>query len=324
MRRLVVVPFALLGLLACSAERKVSERETVPQRAVVRQTEKPAVSVRVQQRGWKEWQQKQAREKALQEEKLKKARAEQLAAAKAAEKARLEAEAAERQAELAGSDRALLQLEADRSRSEAERAQAALTIRQQELAAAEAAQQEQQAELERTRLELEQQRTELAVREQALQQEQQARADAEARARAALEQVATVREEARGLVVTLNGSVLFAFDDASLLPDAQRRLDVVADVLKQAPDQTFTVEGHTDNIGEDYYNISLSQRRAQAVRDYLASRGVDPSQIRSHGYGEVRPIADNGSPEGRANNRRVEIVLPKSATGIGGSGDEGR
>lgn len=321
MSRRALVVLASLGVVGCSAERKVSERETTPQRVVVaQQPQKPQVRVSVEQKGWKQWQAQQEREKQLRTQQVAKARADQAEAIRRAEQARLRADAAAREAALAGNDRERAQWQAQKARQEAEQAQAALSARQQELTAAEQAQQQYAAELEKARAELDAQRTELEQREQALQQEQQARAAAEQRARSALEQVATVKEEARGLVVTLNGSVLFAFDDASLLPSAQKRLDVVADVLKQAPDQTFTVEGHTDAVGEDHYNLELSQRRAQSVRDYLVSKGVDNSQIKANGYGELRPVADNASAEGRANNRRVEIVLPKSTTGIGGSG----
>ena len=107
----------------------------------------------------------------------------------------------------------------------------------------------------------------------------------------------------------MNGSVLFATNQNSLLGTAQERLNQVAEVLKEQPELNFTVIGHTDSQGGDDYNLQLSQKRADAVRDYLVSRGVDSSHIRSVGRGKNEPIADNASAEGRANNRRVEIVL---------------
>jgi outer membrane protein OmpA-like peptidoglycan-associated protein len=73
------------------------------------------------------------------------------------------------------------------------------------------------------------------------------------------------------------------------------------------------VEGYTDSQGSDTYNLDLSQRRADAVRDYLVHRGYDSSRVQAHGIGEGRPIADNATAEGRANNRRVEIVLEREA-----------
>jgi outer membrane protein OmpA-like peptidoglycan-associated protein len=138
-------------------------------------------------------------------------------------------------------------------------------------------------------------------------QAEKARVDAEA----ALLKLIAAKEESRGLVITLSGSVLFAFNEAALLPDARARLDQVADALLGAPDRSIVVEGYTDSRGSDSFNLDLSQRRAEAVREYLVGRGVVPDLIRAQGFGKARPIADNNTPEGRANNRRVEIVLPQ-------------
>ena len=112
----------------------------------------------------------------------------------------------------------------------------------------------------------------------------------------------------RGLIVTL-GDVLFAFNKAELTPQATPRLDKLASFLRQFPDRRLLIEGYTDSVGSDGYNQDLSQRRAQSVRDALAQRGVDPSRITAMGYGKGFPVADNTSPEGRAMNRRVEIVI---------------
>lgn len=112
----------------------------------------------------------------------------------------------------------------------------------------------------------------------------------------------------RGLIVTL-GDVLFAFNKAELTPQAAPRLDKLASFLRQFPDRRLLIEGYTDSVGSDGYNQDLSQRRAQSVRDALAQRGVDPSRITAMGYGKGFPVADNTSPEGRAMNRRVEIVI---------------
>lgn len=142
--------------------------------------------------------------------------------------------------------------------------------------------------------------------------EQAARMSAEARARDAvqkLSQLASIKEDTRGTMITLSGSVLFASNKSDLLPDARERLNQVANVLKEQPDMSFTVIGHTDSQGNDEFNRALSQRRADSVRDYLVSRGVDSSHVRSVGRGKDEPIADNGTAEGRANNRRVEILL---------------
>jgi outer membrane protein OmpA-like peptidoglycan-associated protein len=125
-----------------------------------------------------------------------------------------------------------------------------------------------------------------------------------------LEQLAA-KEEERGTVITLSGSVLFASNQALLLPSAQSRLDEVAAALREAPDRTILVEGHTDARGTDAYNFALSQQRADAVRNYLVARGVEPERIRSAGMGKSFPVADNATADGRANNRRVEIVLER-------------
>lgn len=112
----------------------------------------------------------------------------------------------------------------------------------------------------------------------------------------------------RGLLVTL-GDVLFAFNKAELSPQAGPRLDKLANFLKQFPDRKLLIEGYTDSVGSGSYNQELSERRAMAVRDALVQRGVDSSRIGARGYGKAYAVADNASPEGRAMNRRVEIVI---------------
>lgn len=144
-----------------------------------------------------------------------------------------------------------------------------------------------------------------------------ARLEAEARAAdamAALAKLAAIKEEARGLVITLSGSVLFRSSESTLLPEAQTRLGQVADALLATKDRSIVIEGHTDSQGSDVDNMGLSQRRAEAVRTFMTSRGYDPALVRAVGVGEGRPVADNVSPEGRANNRRVEIIVSPTKT----------
>lgn len=148
--------------------------------------------------------------------------------------------------------------------------------------------------------------------------EREARLAAEKRAAQAtadLAKFASIKEESRGMVITLSGGVLFASAKSELLPAAQLKLNSVADALmQQDPDSKMVVEGHTDSQGGDAYNQDLSQRRAQTVRDYLVGRGVAADRATAQGFGSSRSIADNKSAEGRANNRRVEIIVePKSA-----------
>lgn len=155
----------------------------------------------------------------------------------------------------------------------------------------------------------------LEARQKELEAEKAARADAEKKLSAALKSLseyAKILEEERGRVIRLDGSVLFASGKTALLPIAQTSLDKVADVLQQqSEDKKIVVEGHTDSVGKDEDNLKLSQARAESVRSYLVSRGVKADRISAVGKGETVPIADNKTPEGRANNRRVEIVISK-------------
>lgn len=153
----------------------------------------------------------------------------------------------------------------------------------------------------------------LTTQGQQLQTETQRRQDAEKRAAQAaadLARIASVKQEPRGMVITLSGSVLFASAKSDLLPDAQAKLSDVANVLaKGDPDSKIVVEGHTDSQGGASFNQDLSQRRAESVRSYLISHGIAPDRVTAQGFGPGRPVADNASAEGRANNRRVEIVV---------------
>mgnify|MGYP000899035708 CR=1 FL=1 len=175
-----------------------------------------------------------------------------------------------------------------------------------------------QEELARTKAALAAEQTESAAVQQQLAAERARRDEAERRASlatTALAKVASVKQETRGTVVTLSGSVLFASGKSKLLPAASSRLRQVADALVAGdPDSTFVVEGHTDSTGSPTRNQRLSEDRARAVRDFLVSRGVPADRIEAQGMGSTQPVADNSTPEGRANNRRVEIVIrPSSA-----------
>jgi outer membrane protein OmpA-like peptidoglycan-associated protein len=174
------------------------------------------------------------------------------------------------------------------------------------------------SETERARMDAERDKK---VANQQLGVERQARAAADAKAadaeqrvkdaQIALAKLAAVKEEERGMVITLSGSVLFASNQATLLPEAMDRLSQVADALMSTKERNIIIEGHTDSRGGDSYNVELSQRRAEAVREFLVRRGYEPDRIQARGMGKARPIADNANAEGRANNRRVEIVVEK-------------
>jgi outer membrane protein OmpA-like peptidoglycan-associated protein len=172
------------------------------------------------------------------------------------------------------------------------------------------------AELSRTRTQLVATGAAYNAQGAALQDEKTRRQDAEKRAAQAaadLAKFASVKQETRGMVITLSGSILFASGKSELLPTAQLRLNEVATALtEQDPESKMVVEGHTDSQGTDAFNQDLSQKRAQSVRDYLVSRGIASDRITAEGYGETRTVADNATAEGRANNRRVEIVVKPS------------
>ena len=171
-----------------------------------------------------------------------------------------------------------------------------------------------QDELARTKGQLNQTQGQLNMTAEQLAAEKKAREAAEKRARDAMDKLAvaaalSIKEETRGTVIVLPGSVLFASNKWDLLPGAQEKLNAVAEALKNQEDHKMVVEGHTDSQGTEASNLELGQKRAQAVRDYLVSRGVKAETISATGIGQSRPIADNKSPEGRANNRRVEIIV---------------
>jgi outer membrane protein OmpA-like peptidoglycan-associated protein len=145
-----------------------------------------------------------------------------------------------------------------------------------------------------------------------LEAEKRARVEAEKKAAAAmasLQEIAKVKEEARGMVITLSGSVLFATGKYELLPIARQKLDEVAKALKDQGYKSILVEGHTDSVGKASDNDTLSLKRAESVRTHLVSQGIPSDKIRATGLGSARSIADNSTADGRANNRRVEIVV---------------
>ncbi|HEY4148206.1 MAG TPA: OmpA family protein [Chitinophagaceae bacterium] len=100
----------------------------------------------------------------------------------------------------------------------------------------------------------------------------------------------------------------FDIDKATIKPESMGTLNMIIQVLKDNPDIKFEVDGHTDNSGAAAHNLTLSQQRADAVKTQLISMGVDASRLTSKGFGDTKPISDNTSPEGKANNRRVEFV----------------
>jgi outer membrane protein OmpA-like peptidoglycan-associated protein len=115
------------------------------------------------------------------------------------------------------------------------------------------------------------------------------------------------RETERGLVLTL-GDVLFDTGKATLKPGANGTISRLAQFLRQSPERSVTIEGHTDSVGTDSYNLMLSESRAGSVRDALV-QGIENSRILAVGKGESMPVASNDGAAGRQQNRRVEIII---------------
>jgi outer membrane protein OmpA-like peptidoglycan-associated protein len=132
-------------------------------------------------------------------------------------------------------------------------------------------------------------------------------------ARDTIAKIAAVKDDDRGMVITLQGEVLFKTGKWDLKAGAMAKLDQIADALR-GKEQPIVVYGFTDNVGTIDTNMDLSQKRAQSVRDYLVTKGIPQDLITAQGKGPADPISDNGSVEGRAANRRVELVVqPKKS-----------
>lgn len=174
-----------------------------------------------------------------------------------------------------------------------------------------------QGNVSQAQMQAERARTAAAANATAAQQAQAQAQSAEQRAAASAAQVKDLQSKLndlqaqqteRGLLVTL-GDVLFEFGKSELTSQAAPRLDKLAQFLAEFPNRKLLIEGYTDSVGTDSANQALSQRRAESVQQALVTRGVAADRITSKGYGESFPVADNNSPEGRAMNRRVEIVI---------------
>ena len=132
-------------------------------------------------------------------------------------------------------------------------------------------------------------------------------------ARDTIAKIAAVKDDDRGMVITLQGEVLFKTGKWDLKAGAMAKLDQIAEALR-GKEQPIVVYGFTDNVGTRDNNMDLSQKRAQSVRDYLVTKGIPQDLITAQGKGPDEPISDNGSVEGRASNRRVELVVqPKKS-----------
>jgi outer membrane protein OmpA-like peptidoglycan-associated protein len=148
------------------------------------------------------------------------------------------------------------------------------------------------------------------LREQAEKEKQEMRA----RLLQQLNSVLSTRDTARGLIANMS-DVLFKSGSFELLPGARERLAKVSGIVLAYQGLRLAVEGHTDSIGGDEYNLRLSEQRAGAVRDYLVQQGIGSDAITASGFGKSEPVASNDTPEGRQQNRRVELVVSGNAIG---------
>ena len=220
-------------------------------------------------------------------------------------KAREDAERAAQEAQATAQQEA-----AQRAQAEAQQKEAQERAEQARLAQQQADQQRQQAELARQQADQARAQAEQQA-QQATQREQQVREQL----RNQLNQVMQTRETARGLIVDMP-DVLFGFNKYNLKPDAREKLAKISGILLAYPGLKVQVEGYTDSIGSDEYNQKLSNERADTVRDYLVSQSVPQNNVTAEGYGKTHPIADNSTPQGRAENRRVQLVVSGNAIGV--------
>lgn len=119
----------------------------------------------------------------------------------------------------------------------------------------------------------------------------------------------SVTREGNNIILNMPSNITFDFDSDQLKPQFDNTLDSVVLVLNEFKSTLITAQGHTDSTGTDAYNQQLSERRALSVAQYLQSKGVAQQRLAAIGYGETRPIAPNNTPDGRAQNRRVELEL---------------
>ncbi len=226
-----------------------------------------------------------------------KRRADAEAARQQAEQARAQAEQAQAEAEKAKQEALAAAQEAARQKEEAEKAKAEALAEQQALAA-----------------EADKAKAAAAQSESLRQQAEQEKAELRARLLQQLNSILATRDSARGLIANMS-DVLFKSGSYELLPGARERLAKVSGIVLAYPSLHLAVEGHTDSIGSDEYNQNLSEQRAEAVRDYFVLQGISANSIEARGLGKTEPIASNDTPEGRQQNRRVELILSGDAIG---------
>jgi outer membrane protein OmpA-like peptidoglycan-associated protein len=204
------------------------------------------------------------------------------------------------------------QEEAEQSaqQSQLQAQQAQMQAQQSQLAAQQAAAQKAEADARAAQAELEASRAQQAQKQAADQTEQMRE-----KLKDQLNAVLNTRETARGLIINMS-DVLFDTGKYTLKPDAREKLAKVSGILLAYPDLKLQIEGYTDNVGSQEYNQKLSEERAQAVGDYLVSQSVQQANITATGFGMADPVADNSTPAGRSQNRRVQLVVSGNSIGV--------
>jgi outer membrane protein OmpA-like peptidoglycan-associated protein len=292
-------------------EAYVQKRDKTTVETLARETVSTAEEARVmavKQRAEDEAQAKAAADKKAAEDREAKARQDAIVEGQrrqAAEEARVQAEQARAQAQAAQADAERMKAEAIQARQEAEAAR-------KEADAARAA-----AEQQKAALAVEADKAHKAAEEsdRLRQQAEQEKADLRAQLLQQLNTILATRDTARGLIANMS-DVLFKTGSFELLPGARERLAKVSGIIIAHPGLHLEVEGHTDSVGGDDYNQKLSENRAQAVRDYLVQQGIVDNTIVFRGLGKTQPVATNDTPDGRQQNRRVELVLSGEAIGM--------
>jgi len=257
----------------------------------------------------KKQEEQEAAERQRAQDRIQQAQSQAESEAARAEAARLDAQHQKEQRELAEQERQAAEqarLEAEKAAQQAAQDRAAA---QQQLQESEQARQAASQQAEQARLQAQQADQARAL---AIQQAEEQRQ----RLLKQLNQVLQTRDSARGLIVSMS-DVLFDFNQATLKPGAQLRLAKVSGIIMAYPDLKLEIDGFTDNKGTPQYNMTLSDKRAKAVRDFLVSQGVSTDAVTTKGFGESNPVATNATAAGRQQNRRVELVVSGSSIGNG-------
>ena len=280
--------------------RKSDKKTVISMARDAVQTAEEARVISVKQKAEEDAQAQAETDRRAAEERTAKARADaedQANRRQEAEQARLQAEAAKADAERMKEEAMKAAADAAKAKQDADQARQAAVAEQQ---AALAQKQAAEAEAEKAR--------------QAAARAETEKADMRAQLLAQLNSILQTNDSARGLIVNMS-DVLFDTGSFTLKPGAREKLAKVSGILLAHPGLTMQIEGHTDSVGGDAFNVKLSEQRADSVKDFLGEQGVSLSSITAQGFGKAEPVATNDTAEGRQRNRRVEIVVNGDAIG---------